>query len=99
MRSRYRRSSAREPRRAPRGTSTTAWSYACMTGNTLVITVPLSRRESLLRTYPGSFGLPPRMEAHHKVEAYIDRTPRLAVRAAIDLGWKMQRRKHRPKAP
>jgi hypothetical protein len=39
---------------------------------TLVIRVPLSERESLLETYPDSFGVPPRMDAHHKVEAYLD---------------------------
>jgi hypothetical protein len=60
--------------------------------NTLVIRVPLSRRESLLQTYPDCFGVPPRMEAHHKVEAYLDRAPPRAVRAAIDLAWEMQRR-------
>ncbi len=60
--------------------------------NTLVIRVPLSRRESLLETYPDSFGVPPRMEAHHKVEAYLDRAQSVAVRRAIDLAWEMQRR-------
>jgi hypothetical protein len=60
--------------------------------NTLVIRVPLSKRESLLETYPETFGVPPRMEAHHKVEAYLDRTQSRAVRAAIDLAWEMQRR-------
>jgi hypothetical protein len=60
--------------------------------NTLVIRVPLSRRESLLQTYPDSFGVPPRMEAHHKVEAYLDRASPRAVCAAIDLAWEMQRR-------
>jgi hypothetical protein len=60
--------------------------------NTLVIRVPSSRRESLLETYPDSFGVPPRMEAHHKVEAYLDRAEPRAVRAAIDLAWEMQRR-------
>ena len=59
--------------------------------NTLVIRVPLSKRESLLDTYPESFGVPPRMEAHHKVEAYLDRAKPLAVRTAIDLAWEMQR--------
>jgi hypothetical protein len=54
--------------------------------------VPLSRREHLLETYPDSFGVPPRMEAHHKVEAYLDRAQPRAVRAAIDLAWEMQRR-------
>ena len=58
---------------------------------TLVIRVPLSERESLLETYPDSFGVPPRMEAHHKVEAYLDRAPERAIRAAIDLAWEMQR--------
>ena len=51
----------------------------------------MSRRESLLEAYPGSFGVPPRMEAHHKVEAYLDRAEPAAVRAAIDLAWEMQR--------
>jgi hypothetical protein len=60
--------------------------------NTLVIRVPLTERESLLETYPDSFGVPPRMEAHHKVEAYLDRAQPGAVRTAIDLAWQMQRR-------
>ena len=60
--------------------------------STLVIRVPLSKRESLLETYPETFGVPPRMEAHHKVEAYLDRAEPDAVRAAIDLAWEMQRR-------
>ncbi len=60
--------------------------------NTLVIRVPLSERESLLATYPDTFGVPPRMEAHHKVEAYLDHADARAVRAAIDLAWDLQRR-------
>ena len=60
--------------------------------NTLVIRVPLSRRELLLETYPDNFGVPPRMEGHHKVEAYLDRASPRAVRAAIELAWAMQRR-------
>lgn len=60
--------------------------------NTLVIRVPLSRRESLLETYPDSFGVPPRLEAHHKVEAYLDRAQPRAVCTAIALAWEMQRR-------
>ena len=58
---------------------------------TLVIRVPLSKREPLLDEYPDSFGVPPRMETHHKVEAYLDRADARAVRTAIDLAWKMQR--------
>ncbi len=59
--------------------------------NRLVIRVPLSKRESLLQRFPDSFGVPPRMEAHHKIEAYLDRTQPGAVRTAIDLAWEMQR--------
>lgn len=58
---------------------------------TLVIRVPLSERESLLERFPGSFGVPPRMEAHHTVEAYLDHAQPHAVRTAIDLAWRMQR--------
>ena len=60
--------------------------------NTLVIRVPLSKRESLLERYPDSFGVPPQMEAHHKVEAYLDRAEPPAVRTAIEFAWEMQRR-------
>lgn len=60
--------------------------------DTLVIRVPLSERESLLEAHPDSFGVPPRMESHHKVEAYLDRARPDAVRTAIDLAWEMQRR-------
>ncbi|WP_344042290.1 hypothetical protein [Nocardioides panacihumi] len=60
--------------------------------NTVVIRVPLDERESLLAAYPDSFGVPPRMETHHKVEAYLDRADPRAVRAAIDLAWQMQAR-------
>ena len=59
---------------------------------TVVIRVPLSRRESLLEAYPETFGVPPRMEAHHKVEAYLEQAQPQAVREAIDLAWDMQRR-------
>jgi hypothetical protein len=59
---------------------------------TLVIRVPLSKRESLLEAYPDSFGVPPRMEAHHKVEAYLEEAQPGAVRRAIDLAWEMQSR-------
>jgi hypothetical protein len=60
--------------------------------NTLVIRVPLTKRELLLETYPESFGVPPRMEAHHKVEVYLDQAQRRAVCTAIDLAWQMQHR-------
>jgi hypothetical protein len=59
---------------------------------TLVIRVPLAKREALLAAYPDSFGVPPRMESHHKVEAYLDQASPDAVRAAIDLAWEFQHR-------
>jgi hypothetical protein len=59
---------------------------------TVVIRVPLSEREALLDAYPDCFGVPPRMEAHHKVEAYLDRADPGGVHRAIDLAWEMQRR-------
>jgi hypothetical protein len=59
--------------------------------STLVIRVPLSERESLLEAYPDTFGVPPRMESHHKVEAYLDQAHPEAVRTAIDLAYAMQR--------
>jgi hypothetical protein len=60
--------------------------------DTLVVRVPLSEREALLESFPDDFGVPPRMEAHHKVEAYLARAEPRAVRRAIDLAWRMQRR-------
>ena len=59
---------------------------------TLVIRVPMEKREPLLEAYPDTFGVPPRMEAHHKIEAYLDRADPRAVRTAIDLAWEMQQR-------
>ncbi|MGY2703815.1 MULTISPECIES: hypothetical protein [unclassified Nocardioides] len=59
---------------------------------TAVIRVPLHEREALVAAYPESFGVPPRMEAHHKVEAYLQDAEPQAVRQAIDLAWEMQRR-------
>lgn len=58
--------------------------------HTVVIRVPMGKRDALLERYPDSFGVPPRMEAHHKVEAYLDRADPRAVREAIALAWEMQ---------
>jgi hypothetical protein len=58
--------------------------------STVLIRVPMSEREQLLETCPDGFGVPPRMEAHHKVEAYLDRAEPEAVRTAIDVAWRMQ---------
>ncbi|GEP38772.1 hypothetical protein NPS01_24350 [Nocardioides psychrotolerans] len=59
---------------------------------TLAIRVLLDEREALLDSHPDIFGVLPRMEAHHKVEAYLDQADPAAVCAAIDLAWESQRR-------
>lgn len=59
---------------------------------TAVVRVPLSERDALVESDPDGFGVPPRMEAHHKVEAYLDRARPETVRTAIRLAWEMQRR-------
>ena len=64
---------------------------------TLVVRVP-DEREALLEAYPDTFGVPPRMEAHHKVEAYLEDAPPEAARGhrpRVD----MQRRLSGPIAP
>ena len=57
---------------------------------TLVVRVPLARREALLASYLETFGVPPRMESHHKVEAYLDRADPAGVREAVRLAWELQ---------
>jgi hypothetical protein len=59
---------------------------------TLVVRVPLGKREGLLAKHPNTFGVPPRMERHHKVEVYLDRADPAAVQEAIVLAWEMQQR-------
>ncbi len=58
---------------------------------TLLVRVPIDRRDALVERWPDAFGIPPRMEAHHKVEAYLDRAPAQAVKDAIRLAWMFQR--------
>ena len=59
--------------------------------STVIVRVPMGQRERLLEAHPDGFGVPPRMEAHHKVEAYLDRVSTSALREAVDLAWEMQR--------
>ncbi|MBM6398892.1 hypothetical protein [Phycicoccus sonneratiae] len=59
---------------------------------TAVVRVPLGERDPLVEADPDGFGVPPRMEAHHKVEVYLDRARPESVRTAIHLAWEMQRR-------
>ncbi len=59
---------------------------------TLVIRVPMDQRDQLIADYPRGFGVPPRFEAHHKVEAYLQEVDPDGLRTALDLAWERQRR-------
>lgn len=59
---------------------------------TLVVRVPMTERDALIEAYPDTFGVPPRMERHHKVEAYLAQADSEGVRRAVELAWEMQRR-------
>ena len=58
---------------------------------TVLVRVPLEAREALLEAHPTGFGVPPRYEAHHKVEAYLDEVDPAALGTAVELAWEMQR--------
>ena len=58
----------------------------------LLVRVPMERRDELVRDFPDTFGVPPRMDSHHKVEAYLDDGDAEGICAAIRLAWDMQRR-------
>ncbi|MFE6650356.1 hypothetical protein ACFVJS_27625 [Nocardioides sp. NPDC057772] len=59
---------------------------------TLLVRVPIEKREELIERWPDAFGIPPRLEAHHKIEVYLDRAPAEAVQSAILLAWEFQRK-------
>lgn len=58
---------------------------------TLLVRVDVEDRETLLASHPETFGVPPRWEAHRKVQADLDGDPE-AIRQAIRLAWQSQRR-------
>jgi hypothetical protein len=58
---------------------------------TVLVRVGFEDREQLLAAYPQTFGVPPRWEAHMKVQAELDGDAD-AIREAIRLAWAMQRR-------
>lgn len=58
---------------------------------TLMIRVDVEDRERLLAAHPDTFGVPPRWEAHRKVQAELDGDAD-AIREAIRLAWEGQRR-------
>ena len=58
---------------------------------TLLVRVGGADRERLLELHPETFGVPPRWEAHHKVQADLEGDAD-AIREAIRLAWQAQRR-------
>lgn len=59
---------------------------------TLTIRCAPGPRELLLEEHPETFGVPPRMEAHYKVQAVLDHGNDDAIRSAITAAYEMQRR-------
>lgn len=57
---------------------------------TLLVRVPMAEREDLLACHPDTFGVPPRWEAHHKLQADLAGDAD-AIRDAIRRAWAMQR--------
>lgn len=58
---------------------------------TILVRVDRDQREELLRRHAGTFGVPPRWEAHEKVQARLDGDAD-ALREAITMAWERQRR-------
>jgi hypothetical protein len=58
---------------------------------TLMVRVGPEDRERLLERHPETFGVPPRWEAHRKVQAELEGNAD-AIREAIRLAWASQRR-------
>ena len=58
---------------------------------TVLVRVGFEDRERLLTEHPDTFGVPPRWEAHRKVQADLDGDAD-AIRRAIRMAWDMQRR-------
>ncbi len=59
---------------------------------TILIRVPHSHREQLLIDYPETFGVPPRWEAHDKVQAQLAGDSK-AIKLALSMAWEYQRAK------
>jgi hypothetical protein len=59
---------------------------------TLTIRATLDGRERLLASHPETFGVPPAMEKHFKVQAVLDHGNDDAIREAITAAYDLQRR-------
>ena len=57
---------------------------------TVLVRVGFEDRERLLARYPQTFGVPPRWDAHMKVQAVIDGDA-TGIMEAIRLAWQLQR--------
>ena len=58
---------------------------------TVLVRVDVEDRDRLVDAHPDTFGVPPRWEAHRKVQAELDGDAD-AIREAIRLAWRSQRR-------
>ena len=61
------------------------------TPGTMLIRITRAEREPLVTAQPETFGVPPRWEAHDKVQAQLD-GDRASIDAAIRMAWDRQRR-------
>ena len=59
---------------------------------TLTIRASPAAREQMLAAHPDTFGVPPAMEKHFKVQAVLDHGNDDAIRAAITAAYELQRR-------
>jgi len=60
---------------------------------TLTIRSAFETRDRLVERHPETFGVPPSMEAHQKVQAALDHGNDDVIRAAITAAYEMQRRR------
>ena len=60
---------------------------------TLTIRSGFGARERLVAEHPDTFGVPPAMEKHLKVQAVLDHGNDDALRAAVTAAWELQRRR------
>ena len=61
--------------------------------STLTIRCATTLRERLVADHPETFGVPPAMEAHDKVQAVLDHGDDEAIRGVIATAYELQRRR------
>lgn len=60
---------------------------------TLTVRVGFAERERLVAAHPETFGVPPAMERHMKMQVALDHGNDEAIREAITAAYEMQRRR------